>query len=145
MIFEELEKLADIQREEDEPRERFVHRLLLAIDLKEEEDFKTLTNVVQKYFNRAVIAHNKQKPLPKFPDEARKKKPKKQTKEIAKALGDDAVIRILVDHNPKRRNSRSYGEFTLYKEGMTVSEYLNAGGSRAGIRWDLDKQFIRLE
>ncbi len=58
---------------------------------------------------------------------------------------DEYVIRVLVDDNPKRPGSRSHGEFALYKTGMTVSEYLAAGGSRAGINWDAERGFIAVE
>lgn len=58
---------------------------------------------------------------------------------------DDAVIRVLVDANPKRPGSRAAQEWELYKDKMTVKQYLEAGGSRAGIRWDEDRGFIRVE
>jgi len=144
-IFDELKQLSGIEKEEEEPREKFIHRMLLSIDLKTEEEFETLSEKAQKYFNEAVIAHNKQSPLPKLYDEELEKKKEKQTKVVDKKLGDKAIIRLLIDHNPKRKNSRSYGEFSLYKDGMTVEEYIKAGGSKAGIRWDLDKKYIRLE
>ena len=45
--------------------------------------------------------------------------------------------------NPKR--GKSEARFALYKEGMTVQEYIEAGGYAADIKWDLDRDFIRIE
>lgn len=67
---------------------------------------------------------------------------------------DDEVIRMLADsngvtygpnNNPKRPGSRSEKEFKLYRDGMTVGEYIKAGGRRSGINWDEAKGFIALE
>lgn len=55
---------------------------------------------------------------------------------------NDLVITVNAKENPKRKGSRCHGEFALYKNGMTVGQYLKAGGSRAGIRWDVDHGFI---
>lgn len=57
---------------------------------------------------------------------------------------DDLVITMLVEENPKRKGSRARGEFAFYKNGMTVAEYLKAGGSRASLIWDENHKFIRL-
>lgn len=53
-----------------------------------------------------------------------------------------ATIKVLVDKNPKRGTAR--GRFDLYKEGMTVREYLKAGGLTRDLRADLDWKHIEL-
>ena len=42
--------------------------------------------------------------------------------------------------NPKRGKSKV--RFELYREGMTVQEYVEAGGLVADIKWDQDRNFI---
>ena len=58
---------------------------------------------------------------------------------------DDQTITLLVTENPKREGSASRERFRLYRTGMTVKEYLQAGGSRADLRWDSQHNFIRLD
>lgn len=58
---------------------------------------------------------------------------------------DDAIIRVLVKDNPKRPGSRAAADFARYRDGMTVKEFLQAGGSRAGLKWDSAHGFIRVE
>jgi hypothetical protein len=142
VIYQELKDLAKIEKLEDEPRNRFIHRLLIEIDKLSDDKFETLSKDAQEYFNTAVKAHNDKKDLPEFPDE--EKQETHRQKKYSKSK-DDAVIRLLVDHNPKRKNSRSYEEFNRYKDGMTIKEFIKVGGHRASIRWDVNKGFIKLE
>jgi hypothetical protein len=63
-----------------------------------------------------------------------------------RASDDDArVITLLVTDNPKRVGSAARERFTLYRSGMTVGQFLAAGGLRADISWDVDHGFIRLD
>lgn len=50
-------------------------------------------------------------------------------------------IRVLVP-NPKKPGSKAFYRFALYKDGMTVSEFLRAGGTREDLRYDIDHKFI---
>ena len=54
------------------------------------------------------------------------------------------IIIVLVKDNPKRPGSASFDRFALYKQGMTVDEYLKAGGQRSDLRWDSDRNFIKI-
>jgi hypothetical protein len=36
------------------------------------------------------------------------------------------MIRLLVKKNPKRPGSKSYDRFSLYKDGMTITQYIDA-------------------
>lgn len=54
------------------------------------------------------------------------------------------TIELLTESNPKRPGSATHARFELYKTGMTVADFLAAGGRRVDLRWDADHQFIRL-
>ena len=56
----------------------------------------------------------------------------------------DAVISLLVEGNPYRETSKAHGVFKKYKDGMTVTEAINAGIGRAYIRWDINHQHIEV-
>lgn len=60
-------------------------------------------------------------------------------------LRDDRIIRLLVDKNPKKVTSKAHAKFALYRDGMTVSEYREAGGTADEIKWDAERSFIRVE
>jgi hypothetical protein len=51
-------------------------------------------------------------------------------------------IRILAPSNPKKPGSNAWRRFNLYKDGMTVSEFLRAGGTRSDLHYDVDHKFI---
>nr|WP_299904933.1 acetyl/propionyl/methylcrotonyl-CoA carboxylase subunit alpha [uncultured Paracoccus sp.] len=59
---------------------------------------------------------------------------------------DDRVINLLVASNPKQLNSMARERFDLYRDGMTVGEYVELAGAkaRADIRWDTEHNFISL-
>jgi hypothetical protein len=46
--------------------------------------------------------------------------------------------------NPKRKGSASAKRFNLYKNGMTVGEFLKAGGRRGDVNWDSEHEHITL-
>lgn len=64
---------------------------------------------------------------------------------------DDDVISVMCGKNPKRPGSSAHERFSLYRDGMTVKEYLEAcaalqGGSpakyRMDLHWDHERHFI---
>lgn len=61
-----------------------------------------------------------------------------------KPLSDDMVITMLVESNPKRPWGAAYKRFDLYREGMTVGEFLVLGGTRGDLWYDQDHDFIRV-
>lgn len=56
-----------------------------------------------------------------------------------------AVIRLKTDSNPKRVGSNAHARFALYRDGMTVEEFIKAGGTMGDINFDQGKGFIALE
>lgn len=57
---------------------------------------------------------------------------------------DEQVITLVIDKNPKREGSDAQYRFGLYRNGMTVRDYLNAGGTRDDLRWDAAHGFIQI-
>ena len=53
-----------------------------------------------------------------------------------------ATIIVLVQENPKQPGSSAKNRFDLYKTGMTVQEFLNAGGLNADIYYDISRAYI---
>ena len=58
---------------------------------------------------------------------------KAPTKKRNPHLADGAVITLLKKENPRRPGSAAYNRFALYRDGMTVAEYL-AAGKKAGLK-----------
>lgn len=67
------------------------------------------------------------------------------TKTTRKRVDKNAVITILATYNPKRKNSGGHARFELYKDGMTVAEYVAIGGKAADIRYDIAKGNIEIK
>jgi hypothetical protein len=59
------------------------------------------------------------------------------------AIADTAKIKLLVKENPKRGTAAE--RFSLYKNGMTVGDALEAGMKRADINWDVGQGFIEVK
>lgn len=54
----------------------------------------------------------------------------------------DGVITLNVSDNPKRAGSKAHGVFALYRDQMTVAEFLEAGGTTGDLNWDANRNFI---
>ena len=44
--------------------------------------------------------------------------------------------------NPKREGTKAYERFVLYKDGMTIKEYMEAGGQAGDVKYDSDHEYI---
>ena len=57
---------------------------------------------------------------------------------------DKTLIITLVHEgrNPKRKPSKSFDRFELYKTGMTIAEYIAAGGVASDVLHDMRKGHI---
>jgi len=72
-------------------------------------------------------------------------KPAKAPKAEKPAANDDKrKITLVEKKNPKREGSEGYKRYALYKSGMKVSEFLEAGGTSADLRYDEAKGFIKV-
>lgn len=56
----------------------------------------------------------------------------------------DQTITVLATENPKKKGSRAYEHFELYKTCTTVRSFLKAGGSKADLSWDVSHRFIQV-
>lgn len=57
-------------------------------------------------------------------------------------VSEDAVIKILVDKNPKREGSKASERFNYYRDGMTVKVAKEAGVTASDIAYDSEHKFI---
>lgn len=57
----------------------------------------------------------------------------------------DSRITILVKENPKRPGTAGHARFSLYKNGMTVAEFVAVGGKTVDVAWDSKHNFIKLD
>lgn len=54
------------------------------------------------------------------------------------------VIATVKTENPKRKSSKSFQRYALYEPGMTVLQFIKAGGTRGDINWDVAHGHITL-
>jgi hypothetical protein len=54
----------------------------------------------------------------------------------------DSVITIVATTNPKRKGTLTYTRFALYKSGMTIADYVKAGGRTGDINYDIIAGYI---
>lgn len=66
------------------------------------------------------------------------------TRRLRPAVSDPRRV-TYVAPNPKRPGSASYDRFQLWHIGVTVDDYLNAGGRREDVRYDVKRGFVKLE
>lgn len=62
-----------------------------------------------------------------------------------KIVKDDPRTIHNIKEGAKRPGSASYDRYMLYKEGMTVSEFIKAGGTAGDVKHDVSKGFITLQ
>jgi len=83
------------------------------------------------------------------PKKERKKMSDDQTNGAAKGRKrnhtEAQVITVLVDKNPKREGSSAHERFNLYRTGMTVSQYVEAGGRTGDLTYDEKHSFISVQ
>ena len=53
-------------------------------------------------------------------------------------------IYLKVEGNPRRVGTIGYKSFSLLRNGMTLEEYLAAGGRNVDLRWELSKKTVEL-
>lgn len=89
------------------------------------------------------------KPAAKSADKSKKAPAKKAATGAKRApvsrepkVPGTSKITLLVKENPKRGASAE--RYALYKTGMTVDAYVEAGGRRADIAWDVAHSYIKV-
>jgi hypothetical protein len=63
---------------------------------------------------------------------------------VAAPAPDDPRIIATLKDNPKKVSSQSFQRYALYKVGMSVAEFIAAGGTKGDVQHDLSKGFITL-
>ena len=71
--------------------------------------------------------------------------PKAPRPRVSKNFPVYATIKVLSEKNPKRPTSKAYSRFEFYKTGMTVGEFIKAGGTYGDLAWDLNRKYIEVE
>lgn len=87
---------------------------------------------------------SKQKTEKSMPKKVATEKKERSPRLSLKLIGDNKIT-ILSKTNPKREGSAAHKKFEWYKDGQTVTEFLEAGGSFADLRYDLTKGYIAVE
>ena len=59
----------------------------------------------------------------------------------------EQVITVVSEKNPKKAGTAAHALFAKYQSGMTVKEFLDAGGSSAALIWDSNpkRNFIKID
>lgn len=57
-------------------------------------------------------------------------------------MADDPRILSVVKPNPKKPSSAAHGRYALYAVGMSIAEFIKAGGTKADVQYDMSKGFI---
>lgn len=160
-------KVRDLSPEELKKRIRVVNKKLFKLQEPTREapsphsTLALIRTLLQKEFQLMVIGKRKQKRRKRMPAKKKKTTPIKapqapQAKENTpskkkggpgrnRAFALGAKITVLVTENPKRKSSKAFDRFALYKTGITVQEFLDAGGTGADLTWDTRKDFIEVE
>lgn len=62
-----------------------------------------------------------------------------------KLIKNDPRVIYDIQEGAKRPGSKSYDRYKLYQEGMTVTEFIAAGGTAGDVKHDVSKGFIKLK
>lgn len=118
--------------------------------LEKDEPSNLSTTEEELSMSTVVIKSKKSAPVKKPDVKALKKSNKVATKSLTEkkgrpgAFSDEQKITVLAKENPKREGSASHKEFSLYAKNKTVGAFLKAGGTAASLRWDSEKEFIKI-
>lgn len=66
------------------------------------------------------------------------------TKKTRQRVNKNAIINITGIANPKRPGTLACARFDLYTNGMTVAEYVAAGGRSGDVLYDVAQGYITL-
>lgn len=68
-----------------------------------------------------------------------------ETVKARRRASKKAIIKLLVNTNPKRAGTLAEQRFALYRDGMTVAEYVEVGGRTGDVNHDVTEGYIALE
>jgi len=106
---------------------------------------KAESEAVEKAKKKAEAAKPKPEKAPKAPKEPKAAKEPKEGRGRKPAFDKDAKITVVSEKNPRRPGCPGHASFEVYKNGMTVAEYLDTPqGETCHLRWDVDHGFITL-
>lgn len=111
--------------------------LLMADQLDEDTHMTEIIEPKKAKKKTAIVAAAK-------PGKA-EKKPATKTRGRSSSTNEDAKITLLMKENPKREGSAGHKAFSLYSRHKTVGAFLSAGGTRADLRYDEAKGFIKIK
>lgn len=80
---------------------------------------------------------------------ARKRSPAKKTAASEPGAGRPSAfagkkIQKLADKNPRREGTAGYKSWEKIRNGMTYEQYLEAGGRRQDLAWDIEHKYVKL-
>lgn len=147
---EEMDEETNDEEENDEENE----------DEGEEEDTDEETNEdedeeEEKPTKKAAKTSSKEKDEKPSKKSKKKVKKSKEKKDMKPAHGKkkkegrgarivDGKITLIEKENPKRKNSKAYKRYELYRKHKDVAAYIEAGGKRSSLRYDSKHGFIKL-
>lgn len=150
-VMQEMFRVAKIKPNGNDDWESILTNIIYVMMELTDEEWLKLSNDAQKYVNDCVNALQHNRKLPKL--ELPKLELNIPSPNVKHSFGGAShsrkakipkhwVITILAEKNPKRKGKKSWREFRLYRDGITVQEYIKIGGSRAGVNYDVDHGFI---
>jgi hypothetical protein len=98
----------------------------------------------QRTSDDAAVSGNKKKSKKTGKDKKQKKKNKEKSSKKSTKVQDDAVIKRLIKENPRRAGSAKAKIWDKLKKGMTVSEFVDKGGTRAAVGRYVENGWIKL-
>jgi hypothetical protein len=69
----------------------------------------------------------------------------KERKARGPNIDKGTIIRINVDANPKREGTLAHARFALYEDGMSIEDYIAAGGRSSDVHYDQARGDISFE
>lgn len=67
-----------------------------------------------------------------------------ENKQTRQRANKKAIITVVAENNPKRKNTLAFDRFALYRSGMTVAEYIAVGGRTGDVLYDAAEGYITL-
>jgi hypothetical protein len=95
----------------------------------------------RKQKGQAVVGVCLEAPRPRGATTAAGKEPSEPKRS---SLDEQQCIFKIVKSNPRKESTWGWKSFNLVTNGMTVAEYLAAGGRKNDLSWDIDHKFVEL-